>query len=221
MAMTAEQGLASLLARTVTTKSGCVLKLGNPRAYVTHAYRGPGPYHGRVIGGHKARLLYAGVDVPEGAVILHACNNKRCLNLAHLSVGTQAQNVADAIADGLNPNYLHPTDVREMRHAFAAGAKVDALARALDVSIDRVQDALTGRTFAQAGGPLAEDNGRLRRSGVCDETVRSIRNFDWRRLGSLKDNATAHGVTEGYCSLLVRGLRRVEAGGPIRQTRAA
>jgi hypothetical protein len=38
--------------------------------------------------------------IPEGQRLLHSCDNPPCCNPAHLSVGTQADNVADMIAKG-------------------------------------------------------------------------------------------------------------------------
>ena len=38
--------------------------------------------------------------IPEGMVVMHSCDNRECFNPAHLSVGTQKQNVGDAIEKG-------------------------------------------------------------------------------------------------------------------------
>ena len=41
--------------------------------------------------------------IPEGLVVRHTCDVKRCVNPAHLEIGTQAQNIGDAVAKGRNP----------------------------------------------------------------------------------------------------------------------
>jgi len=33
-------------------------------------------------------------------VVLHACDNRKCINLSHLSVGTQADNLRDMVSKG-------------------------------------------------------------------------------------------------------------------------
>lgn len=40
---------------------------------------------------------------PEGAQVLHSCDNKKCVNPSHLEWGTQKQNTLDAINRGLRP----------------------------------------------------------------------------------------------------------------------
>ena len=35
--------------------------------------------------------------IPEGMVVMHSCDNRECFNPAHLSVGTQQENIHDCI----------------------------------------------------------------------------------------------------------------------------
>ncbi len=71
----------------------------------THGY-GLVQYRNRQVLDH--RLAYAkhnSIDVfTMGGVVLHACDNKLCVNPEHLSLGTHADNVADKVAKGRCPS---------------------------------------------------------------------------------------------------------------------
>lgn len=42
-------------------------------------------------------------EIPEGMLILHSCDNRKCCNPEHLRIGTAKENVADAIERGRWP----------------------------------------------------------------------------------------------------------------------
>ena len=60
---------------------------------------------GRVceITGLSRRLVQAMAakgQIPKGLVIMHHCDNTRCINIDHLQAGTQRENLRDMIAKG-------------------------------------------------------------------------------------------------------------------------
>lgn len=57
----------------------------------------------------KSFELFYGT-IPEGAHVLHRCNNKRCVNPLHLYAGTNKDNCADRIAAGTQRGKLTPDD---------------------------------------------------------------------------------------------------------------
>ena len=46
---------------------------------------------------HRFSLLVSGVEIPEGKIVLHHCDNPSCVNPAHLSVGTVQDNNLDKL----------------------------------------------------------------------------------------------------------------------------
>lgn len=51
-------------------------------------------------GQHRRMWIRKNGPIPAGLFVLHKCDNNRCCNEEHLFLGTQAENIADAVAKG-------------------------------------------------------------------------------------------------------------------------
>lgn len=59
--------------------------------------------------------------VPRGRHVMHTCHNTKCVNPAHLTVGTNTQNAAMKAAALRASSKLKPADIRAIRRRTAAG----------------------------------------------------------------------------------------------------
>lgn len=97
--------------------------------------------------------------IPDGMVVMHSCDQPGCINPAHLSIGTQRDNVRDMISKGRDNRLSgerHPhakltvEEVAEIRRRYIPrkhGCGAGALAMEFGVSKQTVQAILVGETW--------------------------------------------------------------------------
>lgn len=56
--------------------------------------------NGKRVRAHRFAWTLANGPIPDGLFVLHKCDNPPCINLDHLFLGTQQDNVADRVAKG-------------------------------------------------------------------------------------------------------------------------
>lgn len=131
---------------------------------------GSASYKGRNVLAH--RLAYAahhGLDVlTMGGVVMHSCDNRACINVEHLSLGTQLNNIADMVSKGrqsrlkgeANPQVvLTESIVLECRRRYKPYCPVNggsALAREYQVSQPVMAKAITGVSWSHLPLIVAE-----------------------------------------------------------------
>lgn len=105
------------------------------------------------------RLAYRAFvgEIPAGRLVLHRCDNPRCVNPSHLFLGSLSDNMRDMVAKrrhsvsrgSASPlAKLSEASVRAIREARFAGENVRGLANHHGVSIHAIYLALRGKTWA-------------------------------------------------------------------------
>lgn len=108
-----------------------------------------------------AYLLTVG-EIPEGLVVRHSCDNPPCVNPAHLSLGTDKDNMQDAVSRGRSVGSgrrLHPDERIEIGRRLNKGEPRKAVQERFKVStrtLDRC--AVEYRTLSADGDYKREED---------------------------------------------------------------
>jgi hypothetical protein len=122
-----------------------------PRGYGRFYFRGKPRYAHRV-----AVELFTCQQVPDDAVVMHSCDRPCCVNPAHLSVGTQIENMRDASTKGRIVRLQDWRGARNPKAKLSAG-QTDEVRR-------RARSGETTRSLAAEFGITTVRVGQIRRS---------------------------------------------------------
>ena len=86
--------------------------------------------------------------IPEGHVVMHTCDNRRCVNPEHLQAGTQKENIQDMHKKGrATRTVLTAEEVREIRAIHKSGVGLNKLAAQFGVSVFAVLKIANGTAW--------------------------------------------------------------------------
>ncbi len=111
---------------------------------------------GKITKAHRASYLMFRGAIPSGNVVMHSCDNPSCVNPAHLSVGSQLENVRDCSTKGRRANlkgeahgrsFLDVETVKAIRNAVMSGVRQIDMARGFGIRKGLVCDIVSRRTW--------------------------------------------------------------------------
>lgn len=96
-----------------------------------------------------SRIVWSMVngEITSGLMVLHKCDNRRCVNPDHLFLGTNADNMADMAAKGRSPRSQAKLTVDQVRDIRESNVTHQLLAAQYCVSPVTIQNVILRKTW--------------------------------------------------------------------------
>jgi hypothetical protein len=118
-------------------------------------------FRGQSMDTHRAVWVAAHGAIPSGLFVMHSCDNRKCVSLDHLSLGTHSDNMKDAGRKGrlsLSAAYgerasnaaLSTADVISIRERLARGETTVSIARDYPVTYSAISKIKRGIRWSRA-----------------------------------------------------------------------
>lgn len=109
-------------------------------------------------------------EIPDGMMVRHKCDNRKCANPDHLELGTNKQNMEDRsnrghdkiVTYGGEQHFnaqLTDDDVIKMREMAGMGRTALDISKKFNVSLSAASRAISGHTWSHLPGAIALKNG--------------------------------------------------------------
>lgn len=100
------------------------------------------------------RVIYAAVhgEIPSTVHVLHRCDNRRCVEIAHLYAGSNARNIRDKLERDRSGKKLSICKAAAIKARLARGERQSDIARDFGVHQGLISRIGTGRIWNHVGG---------------------------------------------------------------------
>ena len=133
--------LLALLLSRVTEGPDCHVHSGSKGSHGYPQATGPQGYSGPA---HRMRWLLEVGEIPAGMMVLHNCNNKQCVRLDHLRLGSHVENMDDVAKVGHPRRKLTDEQVEFIR---GSAERRDVLATRFGVHPDTITNVRKGLVY--------------------------------------------------------------------------
>lgn len=122
---------------------------------------------------HRVSYSLFNGEIPPNMVVMHTCDNPKCVNPKHLVIGTQKENIHDMINKGrksISPHYgenngsskLTEEKVKSiLKLRYENKEKVSNIANVFSVSKALIEKIISGRLWTQTTRPILAGYGLL------------------------------------------------------------
>lgn len=112
--------------------------------------------HGPSVRAHRVAWELTNGEIPDGLLVCHSCDVRRCCNPSHLFLGTHADNTKDMMNKGRGPTgerqgraKLDREKVAEIRSLVSSGTPQRRVARQFGVSAQTVCNIISGHSWKE------------------------------------------------------------------------
>lgn len=143
--------LDRLMDMSSKSKDGCLIFMGT---WDGNGYGMIG-YQRNTIRAHRGMWMCHNGDIPDGMKVLHKCDRPACINIDHLFLGTQTDNMQDMIAKGRRK----PTSGKDNPRAYLSEKQVNEILDLLE------EDQLTYKEIGDMYNVAQTTIGYIKRAG--------------------------------------------------------
>ena len=108
---------------------------------------------------HRAAYREFNGEIPEGLLVCHTCDNRKCFNPAHLFAGTQKQNLQDAKSKKRLP-YRRSLDLGTLALIKKSNLPTREIAAIVGMSAEHISIVRTGHAYGEGRDPRYKHIGK-------------------------------------------------------------